>query len=290
MKGMEFWKNVSIGRYKESNSPVHRLTPVAKYLWLLAIIITASLSSSIVVVCVTAILPVLYTVLARIRIGFLLRGFLPVLPFLALAAIFQILLSWPGDETTLLLEVGPVSLSLREAIAVAMMGMRFIAIMVIVGLFTSVTSEGDTARGIEDLLSPLTTIGFPARAFALSIAVAFKFIPIVAGEFESVVKAQASRGADFGAHSRNPIRKAKAYLPLIVPVTIRALERAESLAEAMEARCYGVGTATRYVESAGGVLDTAVSIGAVLYVGLALACPHAAFLATASGILYVARA
>ncbi len=285
MKGMEFWKNVSIGRYIESDSPVHRLTPVAKYLWLLAIILTASLSSSIVVVCVTAFLPVLYTVLARIRIGFLVRGFLPVLPFLGLAAVFQILLSWPGDKTTLLLSIGPVSMSLREAIAVGLMGMRFMAIMVVVGLFTSVTSEGDTARGIEDLFSPLTKVGFPARAFALSIAVAFKFIPIVAGEFESVVKAQAARGADFGAHSRNPIRKAKAYLPLILPVTIRALERAESLAEAMDARCYGVGKATRYVEAAGVGLDTAVRIGAGLYVGLALAYPHAAYLARAIGIL-----
>ncbi|GAB1455334.1 MAG: energy-coupling factor transporter transmembrane component T [Spirochaetia bacterium] len=285
MKGLEFWKNVSIGRYIESDSPVHRLTPVAKYLWLLAIMMASSLSSSIAVVCVSAMLPLLFAMLARVRIGFLLRGFLPVLPFIGLAAVFQILFTWPGDETRLLLSVGTVSLSLREAIAVAMMGLRFIAIMLGVGLFTSVTSEGETARGIEDLFSPLTKVGFPARAFALTIAIAFKFIPILAGEFESLVKAQASRGADFGAHSRNPIRKARAYLPLIVPVTIRALERAESLAEAMEARCYGTGKATRYVEAAGGTLDTMVRIGAGLYMASALVYPHAVFLAKKAGLL-----
>jgi len=166
-----------------------------------------------------------------------------------------------------------VSLSAREAVAVALMALRFAAMMTAIGLFTSVTSEGDTARGVEDLFAPLERIGFPARSFALMIAVAFRFIPIVAGEFESVVKAQAARGADFGAGARGPIRKAKAYLPLIVPVTIRALERAEALAEAMEARCYGAGPATRYVDTAGTAADIAARAAAVAWAAGVIAVP-----------------
>jgi len=200
-----------------------------------------------------------------VRILFLLRGFLPVLPFLGIAAIFQVLFSWPADRSTVLLALGPVTLSAREAVAVALMALRFMAMMSTIGLFTSVTSEGDTARGVEDVFAPLARIGFPARGLALMIAVAFRFIPIVAGEFESVVKAQAARGADFGAGARGPIRKARAYLPLIVPVTIRALERAEALAEAMEARCYGVGPSTRYVDTTGGAADIAARIAAIIY-------------------------
>jgi len=126
---------------------------------------------------------------------------------------------------------------------------------------------------VEDLFTPLVRIGFPARAFALMIAVAFRFIPIVAGEFESVVKAQAARGADFGVGARNPIRKAKAYVPLIVPVTIRALERAEALAEAMEARCYGAGPATRYVDTAGGAGDRVAMVLAAVYAAGIFAIP-----------------
>jgi len=265
VKGLEFWKHVSIGRYLEADSPVHRLTPVAKYLWLLALMLSASVSGSAVVVCIAAFLPLFFAKLARVRIMFLLRGFLPVLPFLGLAAVFQVLFSWPADRSAVLLALGPVSLSAREAIAVVLMALRFVAIMSTIGLFTSVTSEGDTARGVEDLFAPLARIGFPARGFALMIAVSFRFIPIVAGEFESVVKAQAARGADFGAGARGPIRKARAYLPLIVPVTVRALERAEALAEAMEARCYGAGPATRYVDTAGGVVDLMVRIAAIVF-------------------------
>lgn len=273
MKGLEFWKHVSIGRYVEVDSPVHRLTPVAKYLWLLALMLSASLSGSAPVVCVTALLPLCFARLARVRIMFLLRGFLPVLPFMGIAAVFQILFSWPSDRSAVLLSLGPVSLSAREAVAVLLMALRFIAIMSTIGLFTSVTSEGDTARGIEDLCAPLARVGFPARGFALMIAVSFRFIPIVAGEFESVVKAQAARGADFGAGARGPVRKARAYLPLIVPVTIRALERAEALAEAMEARCYGAGPATRYVDTAGGAADMAVRAAAIVYSIVIFAVP-----------------
>ncbi|PKL07716.1 MAG: hypothetical protein CVV51_12665 [Spirochaetae bacterium HGW-Spirochaetae-7] len=273
MKGLEFWKHVSIGRYVESDSPVHALAPVTKYLWLLAVMVPASVSGSAPVICACAIAPLAFAKLARVNIGFLLSGFMPVLPFLGIAATFQALLSWPGDASAIIVALGPVSLSVREAVAIATMALRFAAMMTAIGLFTSVTSEGDTARGIEDLFSPLARAGFPARELALTIAIAFRFIPIVTGEFESVVKAQAARGADFGTRSRNPVRKARAYLPLIVPVTIRALERAEALGEAMEARCYGTGPATRYVESAGGAADMAARILAVAYAAAMLVVP-----------------
>ncbi|MBU0927120.1 MAG: energy-coupling factor transporter transmembrane protein EcfT [Spirochaetes bacterium] len=283
MRGLEFWKHVSIGRYVESDSPVHRLAPATKYLWLAVVVIAASASRSAIVVGASFAAPLAFARLARVRASFLLRGFTPVLPFLTIAAAFQVLFSWPGDASRVLVSLGPVSLSSREAVAVALMALRFAAIMTAIGLFTSVTSEGDTARGVEDFFKPLERIGFPARAFALTIAVAFRFIPIVAGEFESVVKAQAARGADFGSGTRNPLRKAKAYLPLVVPVTVRALERAEALAEAMEARCYGVGEATRYAETAGGAADVFAKVSALAFAAGAIAAGAMASGAMAAG-------
>ena len=119
---------------------------------------------------------------------------------------------------------------------------RTLALLVVLGVFTSVTSEAEIAHGVEDSLAPLSRLGFPSHQFALVATLTFRFIPIIAGELEAIVKAQASRGANFGTGKGGPLAKAKAYLPLIVPVTIRALERAETLAEAMESRCYtGVG-------------------------------------------------
>ena len=221
MKNMEFFRNVSIGQYVDEDSVVHRLAPATKYLWLLAILVPASLARSGFTVMLLAASSLAFALLARVRPLFLLRGFLPVMPLLVIAAILQVVFTRPGDTSVVFVSIGPLSLTAMEAQAVLGMAARFLTMMLSLGLFTSVISEGDTARGIEDLLAPLARFGFPAHALALTVAVAFRFIPIVAGELESVVKAQAARGADFGAGKGGPIRKARAYLPLVVPVTIR---------------------------------------------------------------------
>ncbi len=271
MRNLEFFRNVSIGTYIERDSPVHRMSPAAKYAWLLAVTVPAVAAGSAVVVGFLAGSCVLFAYLASLRPSSLLRGFLPVLPLLGLAALFQVVFSWPQDRSPVLLALGPVSLTAREALAVLAMALRFAVLMMALGLFTSVTTEGDTARGIEDFFEPLVRFGFPARGLALTVAVAFRFIPIIAGEMEAIVKAQAARGADFGTPRGGPLRRAKAYLPLLVPVTIRALERAEALAEAMEARCYSTGPRTRYAASVGGRWDPLARVGALLFAAAALA-------------------
>jgi energy-coupling factor transport system permease protein len=265
MKNLEFFMNVSIGQYLERDSPVHRLAPVTKYLWLLAAVVPLSIAKSPFVVALIAGSIILLSLVANVSPLFLLRGFLPVLPLVGFAAAMQVVFTWPGDQTTVLVALGPVSITARELGAVSAMALRFLAMMLGIGLFTSVISEGDTARGVEDLFSPLARFGFPAHSLALTVAVAFRFIPIITGELESVVKAQAARGADFGRRKGGPIRKAKAYLPLLLPVTIRALERAEALAEAMEARCYSSKGRSRYVEYLSGPGDMLARFGAGLF-------------------------
>lgn len=270
MKNIEFLRNVSIGMYVEADSPIHRLSPAAKYLWLLALILPASFSGSAPVVGILAVSCLGFAGLARIRPLALLRGFLPVLPLVGLAAFLQVVFTWPQDRSAVLLTAGPVSLTVREVLAVLAMALRFATLMLALGLFTSVITEGDTARGVEDLFAPLERFGFPARGLGLTVAVAFRFIPIVAGELETIVKAQAARGADLGSRRGGPIRKARAYLPLLVPVTIRALERAEALAEAMEARGWSSGPRTRYAVSGGGRWDVPVKLGALAFAAAAV--------------------
>jgi energy-coupling factor transport system permease protein len=265
MKNLEFFMNVSIGQYLERDSPVHRLAPVTKYLWLFAAVVPLSIVRGPGIVAIIAGSILFLSLVARISPLFLLRGFLPVLPLVGFAAVMQVVFTWPGDNTAVLLALGPVSLTARELGAVSAMALRFLAMMLGIGLFTSVITEGDTARGVEDLFSPLARFGFPAHALALTVAVAFRFIPIITGELEAVVKAQAARGADFGRRRGGPIRKARAYLPLLLPVTIRALERAEALSEAMEARCYSSKGRSRYVENPGGPGDILARFGAGLF-------------------------
>lgn len=248
MKSLEFFRNVSIGQYLDTGSPLHGFTPVTKYLWLFALGLPAIAAARLPAVLLPFAAALLLGKMARVPISFLLRGLKPALPFFVLVAIFQILFGWPGDRSAILVHAGPLQVTARVVSTIVMAIARTVSLMTVISLFTSIATEGEIAHGIEDSLSGLARLGFPAHALALSVATAFRFIPLIAGELESIVKAQAARGADFGTGKGGPFAKTRAYLPLFVPVTIRALERAEALGEAMEARCYSGGDGrTRYV-------------------------------------------
>jgi energy-coupling factor transport system permease protein len=272
MRGIEFSRNVSIGQYVASDSLVHRLTPATKYLWLLSLTAVGAAASSFAVALSVLAASLAIGALAGLRPGFLLRGIRPIVPLLALVAILQFLFAWPGDDSPVLLKLGPLAATAREARIALMAAARTLSLMAVIGLFTSVTSESQTMHGIEDLLSPLSRLGIPARRLSLAVGVVFRFIPIVALELETVAKAQASRGADFGSGRGGPIAKARAYLPLFVPVTLRALERAELMAVAMEARGYSEEGTTRYVKYIGvrGEIPIRIAAAAFCAAGIAL--------------------
>jgi energy-coupling factor transport system permease protein len=238
LRGIEFFRNVSIGRYMAGSSYVHRVRPATKYLWLLALMVSGIASSSYAGALLPFALALALGALAGIRPSFFLRGMKPLLPLLLMIAFLQFLFAWPGDDSKVLLSLGPFSATAKEARLVVLTLFRTLSLMTVVGLFTSVTSEGESVHGLEDLLAPLSRLGLHPQRLALSVGVALRFVPIIVGELESIAKAQASRGADLGSGKGGPIAKARAYLPLFVPVTVRALERAELMAEAMEARGY----------------------------------------------------
>lgn len=238
MRGIEFFRNVSLGQYVAGSSYLHSLTPATKYLWLLCLMVSGIASPSYAGALLPFALSLGLAAAAGIRPGFLLRGIKPLVPFLAIIALLQFAFSWPGDSSAVLFALGPFSATAMEARVVAMTVIRTVSLIATISLFTSLTSEAETVHGIEDLLSPFARLGLRPQRLALAVGVALRFVPIVAGELESIAKAQASRGADFGSGRGGPIAKARAYLPLLVPVTVRALERAEALAEAMEARGY----------------------------------------------------
>jgi len=245
MRGIEFYRNVSIGQYRPGSTYIHRLTPATKYLWLVALMVSGIASRSYAGALLPLAAALSIGAAAKISPGFLLRGVKPLVPLLVLTAVLQALFAWPGDTSPILFALGPIRLTAREGRLVLMTAVRTVALMTVVGLFTSVTSEGETVHGIEDALAPFARLGLHPQRLALAVGIALRFVPMIAGELESIAKAQASRGADFGSGKGGPIAKARAYLPLFVPVTIRVLERAEALAEAMEARGYAEEGRTR---------------------------------------------
>jgi energy-coupling factor transport system permease protein len=120
---------------------------------------------------------------------------------------------------------------------------RIVALVLLTSLLTLSTSTTELAHGTEGVLAPLQRMGFPAHELALIVVVALRFVPTLALQMERIVKAQVARGADFGTEGGFQfIRRTRRMLPLLIPLFLVSLRRAETLAIAMEARGYTGGS------------------------------------------------
>jgi energy-coupling factor transport system permease protein len=143
------------------------------------------------------------------------------------------------------------------------LALRILLLVSAAGLLTATTAPVTLADGIEDLLSPLKKLRFPAHEGAMMMTIALRFIPTLHEEAHKITKAQAARGADFSEGS--PIRRVRAMLPVLIPLTIGAFRRADELAEAMESRGYRGGEGrTRYRELRFRARDALALVGAAL--------------------------
>jgi len=179
--------------------------------------------------------------LARIPLGYALRGVRPALPFLVILAIMQLLFFGRSLDpaSPALFEYGPVVITAATVKVVIVSILRLLELILLTSAVTFSTTVTELSHGIEGLLRPFQRLRIPAHELALIVTIALRFVPTFAQELERIMKAQVSRGADFGAGGRlNFIRRTVNILPLLVPLFTIALERAEELILAMEARGY----------------------------------------------------
>ena len=251
MSEFEFLRNVTIGQYIPAESIIHRLDPRAKLLGALFFALAVSSTRSIIATLVVLVLLMGVIILSKLPILYVLRGLLPGLPFLIFLFAMQILFQGgniPCGVTWFEWWFVRITPCLAELVVLGML--RVVAFLYIVSLLTLTTTSSYLTHGIEILLAPLQRIGLPVHEFALANMIALRFIPTLAEELERTAKAQASRGGDFGnAPWYRPDLMARARLPLIIPLFVNALRRAEDLVLAMEARSYVGGKGrTKFVE------------------------------------------
>ncbi len=272
MSEFEFLRNVTIGQYIPVESIIHRLDPRAKLLGALFFALAVSSTRSVIATVIVLALLMGVIILSKLPIPYVLRGLLPGLPFLIFLFAMQILFQGgniPCGVTWFEWWFVRITPCLAELVVLGML--RVVAFLYIVSLLTLTTTSSYLTHGIEILLAPLQRIGLPVHEFALANMIALRFIPTLAEELERTAKAQASRGGDFGnAPWYRPDIMARARLPLIIPLFVNALRRAEDLVLAMEARSYVGGKGrTKFVELHFGVTDL-VAIGLSLAVWLAV--------------------
>ena len=234
-------KNFAIGQYYNTSSPLHSLDPRVKILSLMVFMVLVFLAQSVEEYVFLACLTVALVILSRVPFLYIIRGLKPV--WVLLIFTFAINLFLGGGETVLW--SWKILTVTKEAVVLSVSMMARVVILVVLSsILTLTTTAMDMTKGIELLLAPLTKIKFPSREIAMMTSIAMRFIPTLSSEAEKIMKAQAARGNDF--ESGGIIKKARAMLPLFVPLFISSFRRADELAMAMECRCYHTGERTSF--------------------------------------------
>ncbi len=237
-------KDVTFGQYYPANSFVHKMDARVKILIVIAYIVAVFLVRTFHFLGFAAcfVFVVVATVFAKVPFSKVLRSIKGILFFIVLSAVLQIFFNGDGTEifSWSFIRITDTGL-LNAGFIVA----RITLIVLGASLLTLTTSPVELADGIESLMYPLKLVKFPVHEFALIMSIALRFIPTLLEETDRIVKAQKARGADF--ESGNIFKRAKALIPVLIPLLIGSFRRADELADAMDARCYaGSKNRTRY--------------------------------------------
>ena len=230
-------KDITLGQYFPGSSPIHRLDPRAKLVALILYIVALFLAEWFISYAIMLATLILVVALSTVKPKALLRGMKPILFLLIFTGVLNMFYT-PGRE---LVSFWIFTITYEGILHAFFMVIRIMMLISCTFLLTYTTSPLALTDGLEGLLSPLKKIKVPVHELAMMMSIALRFIPTLIEETDKIMSAQRARGADFD--SGNLIQKAKALIPLLVPLFISAFRRADELATAMECRCYhgGVG-------------------------------------------------
>ena len=226
-------ENITLGQYYPIKSPVHALDPRVKILLLIAYITGVFLVPDLTGFIIVLLYLALACRLSRLPFRLLVKSLKPLRMILIFTFILN--LFFTGGETPLL-NLGFATLTKEGLLNALRYSLRLVFLVLGSSMLTLTTAPVVLTDGLERLLSPLKVIHFPAHEMAMMMTIALRFIPTLLEEADKIMKAQSARGADF--ESGKLFERAKAMVPLLVPLFVSAFRRAGDLAMAMEARCY----------------------------------------------------
>ncbi len=258
--------DVTFGQYYPSDSFVHKLDPRTKILLLIAYIVMVFVAKNFLGLFATVLFLLLIVAVSGVPLGSVLKSIKAVIFLVVFTALLNILFYTPKEGDVHLFWV----VYKEGLIGAGFLALRLIALVMGSSILTLTTTPVSLTDGIESLLKPLSYIKVPVHDLALIMSIALRSIPTLANETERIINAQKARGADFD--SGNLISRAKALIPVLIPLLISAFRRGDELGDAMDARCYtGSKIRTKYKKLTFGVRDlVAVLVVAVVLTGVIL--------------------
>ncbi|MBR2342841.1 MAG: energy-coupling factor transporter transmembrane protein EcfT [Clostridia bacterium] len=227
--------DITLGQFFPGSSVIHKLDPRMKLILSVLFIAMVFVANNTAAFILLTVFTVVLVLLSKISLATVLRGVKPIILILVFTAFLNVFLTGgEGEPLWSFYFLKIYEIGIYRAVFMALR-----VIILIVGtsiLLTYTTSPIALTDGIEALLSPLKRIGVPVHSFAMMMSIALRFIPTLVEETDKIMNAQKSRGADFS--SGGLVKRAKALIPLLVPLFVSAFKRADELAVAMECRCY----------------------------------------------------
>ncbi len=225
--------DITLGQFYPTESFVHKLDPRVKILLLIAFVTAVFLAGNLTALLMVLLYVALCSYMSRLPAKMLIRN----VRSLRFILIFTFLLNvFFMSGETVIVEWGFLRITLEGLKSAVLYSARLLLLVIGSSLLTLSTPPVVLTDGLERLLSPLRVIHFPVHELAMMMTIALRFIPTLLEEADKIMQAQKARGADF--ESGNLLKRAKAMVPLLVPLFVSAFRRAGDLAMAMEARCY----------------------------------------------------
>ncbi len=263
--------DITLGQFFPGSSLVHRLDPRVKLTLTLVYIVALFLCNEPIPYLIMAALLVSAIFVSKIPFHTILRSLRPVMVLLLITTLFNILYMREG---TTLLQWGIFRITDYGLYNAFFLIIRIILLITATFvMLTYTTSPIMLTDALESILNPLKKVRVPVHELAMMMSIALRFIPTLIDETDKILSAQKSRGADFD--SGNLFARAKALVPILVPLFVSAFRRAEDLAIAMESRCYRGGTGRtrlRVLKMHG--TDYLVSLVSLLIIALALVAQY----------------
>ena len=225
-------KDITLGQYFPGNSLLHRFDPRSKILFTVLFIAAIFLCKGLVSYGITLLILLMMIGISKVQPRVFLKGMKPVVFIVVCTAILNLFYT----SGTVLWIWGILKITEEGIWKAGFMVLRILMLIACTLLLTYTTSPILLTDGLEKLLRPLKKLNFPVHELSMMMSIALRFIPTLIQETDKIISAQKARGADFD--SGNLIQKAKALIPILIPLFISSFRRAEELAIAMECRCY----------------------------------------------------
>ena len=225
-------RDITLGQYYPADSVIHKLDPRVKLFSTLIYIISLFCFRGVAALAIATVFLITVIKLSKVPFKFMVKGLKAIMILMLITAVFNLFLT-PGEA---LVSVWRFTITKEGVTNAVLMAIRLTYLILGTSIMTLTTTPNQLTDGLEKGLGFLKRFHVPVHEISMMMSIALRFIPILVEETDKIMKAQMARGADF--ESGNLVQKAKAMIPLLVPLFISAFRRATDLAMAMEARCY----------------------------------------------------